>query len=972
MKQEPIENKDQKKPDYIVGIGASAGGLEALTTFFSHMPSDTNMAFVIIQHLSPDHKSLMDTLLARHTDMDISQVKDGISVEANKIYLIPPKHFLTLFKNKLLLNQFDKERGINLPIDVFFMSLAEDIGARAIGIILSGTGSDGTVGLKAIKKAGGMVMVQHLETAQFDGMPRSAIATGMIDYICPPENMPDMIVNYTKHPYISKNGENDFSLSPEDTDLNKILALLRNRTDVDFTYYKPNTVIRRIERRMGIAQTGSIREYLHYLYENNGEIDLLYRDLLVGVTRFFRDADEFNYLNEQIIPKIFENTQDEKIIRVWVAGTSTGEEAYTIVMLLNRYKEQSGLPHKITVFATDIDHHALEKAANGVYPEGIVNDLDRAIIDEYFSKNKTEYKVKTYIREQVIFARQNIFKDPPFTRLDLITCRNLLIYLQNNLQKNIMDIFHFALKDKGFLFLGTSETVGTLSSNFIPMDSRIKIFRHVGHGTPPLKTSYQHKSFTGKLRNGNQADNSMFPTKHKEQIESYYQSIINETCQLSVVVDDLGLIIETFGSPEKFLKFPLGKASLNIKNLVHPKLSMILSTGIRKVLSEKKRIIYRDFTLEENDNRQSLNIKLSPVNTFQETERHVLIIFEEKSMYTSEDDVSEIDVKVNTEQHIKDLEKEIQYTRENLQATIEELHSSNEELQSTNEELLSSNEELQSTNEELNSVNEELNTVNAEYQEKVTELYETNNDLNNLINSIEIGCIFLDKNLCIRKFTPAITQEINLYLQDIGRPISVFSSPVLKQLSEDAKNVMNNIEVIERKVKGDNDRWYLLKILPYKDERDEIGGVVMSMIDITQEKKAYVKIETHNEYLKNLIAINPKPTIVTDNKGFIHEINQAAEKVFSISRDDHIQSSMENIYEGITDINDNPLPNENTPVQKIIAIKKSIEKYLVKMHLKNNKTVVMSIFGNPFFDRDNNIEGIVFVFETIAHHKGSH
>jgi len=968
MKKEALEQKIQSNSNYIVGIGASAGGLEALTTFFDNMSSDTNMTFVIIQHLSPDHKSLMDTLLARHTEMDISQVTDGMTIEANKIYLIPPKHFLTIFNNKLLLKQFDKERGVHLPIDVFFLSLAEDLGAHAIGIILSGTGSDGTIGLKAIKKAGGMVMVQNIETAQFDGMPRSAIATGMIDYICPPENMPDLIRKYVKHPYISRNGENIYSLSPENTDLNKILALLRNRTDVDFTYYKPNTVIRRLERRMGIAQTESIKHYLQYLYENNDEIDLLYRDLLVGVTRFFRDTDEFNFLDEEIIPKIFEHTQKDRIIRAWVAGTSTGEEAYTIAMLLNRYKERFGFPHKITVFATDIDQHALEKATKGVYPEGIVNDLDRDLIEQYFTKHKTAYKVKTFIREQVIFARQNIFKDPPFTKLDLITCRNLLIYLQNNLQKNIMDIFHFALKDQGFLFLGTSETVGTLSSHFLSMDSRIKIFRHVGHGTPPLKLNYKDKSFTGKLQNAYQSDNSILSAKQKEQIENYYQRIINEMCQLGVIVNSSGVIVETFGNPDKFLKFPLGKADLNIKNLVHPKVSMILSTGIRKVLAEKTRIIYRDFVIEDDDNRKSLNIVLSQINIYQEASKHVLIIFDETLSFIP-DDTNKIDVKINTDQHIKDLEKEIQYTRENLQATIEELHSSNEELQSTNEELLSSNEELQSTNEELNSVNEELNTVNAEYQEKVSELYETNNDLNNLINSIDIGSIFLDKKLCIRKFTPAITREVNLFLQDIGRPVSVFSSPILKQLSKDAGNVMNNNIIVERTVKGEKDQWYLLRMLPYKDEQNITGGVVMSMVDITREKQSALKIEIQNEYLKNLIAINPKPTIVTDHEGMICEINQAAESLFSISRKQYLQSSFDCIYEKITDSDDIPLSKENTPVQKVLHIHSALEKYLVKIHLKDHNIVVMSIFGYPFFDRDNHVKGIVFVFETLAHQK---
>jgi len=965
MKKESSD-KESVSSNYIVAIGASAGGLEALTTFFTHMPSDSNLSFVIIQHLSPDHKSLMDTLLARHTEMKICVAEDGTVVKANSIYLIPPKNFLTIFNGKLLLNPFNKERGIHLPIDAFFTSLAEDLGPRSIGIILSGTGSDGSIGIKSIKKAGGMVMVQSFETAQFDGMPRSAIATGMIDYICPPEKMPDMITNYIKHPFISNNGENQYSLSLEDTDFNKILAMLRNRTEVDFTYYKSSTILRRMERRMGIAQANSIGEYLDYIFHNSNEIDMLYRDLLVGVTRFFRDTDEFNFFNETIIPKIFENTKKEKNIRVWVAGTSTGEEAYTITILLNRYKEKMGLHHKISIFATDIDQHALDSAAYGVYPEGIANDLSSEILEEFFQKLNNEYKVKTFIREQIIFARHNIFKDPPFTKLDLITCRNLLIYLQNNLQQNIMEIFHFALKDKGFLFLGTSETVGTLSHNFIPMDNRIKIFRHEGQGAPPIKSRLMNKNFSKHIRMGTAGNELNMPLQQKEQIESYYQSIINEICYLVVIVDNAGLIIETFGHPGKFLKFPLGKANLDIKKMVSTKIGTILSTGIRQVLSEKKRIRYRDLKDNTSNDHFYMDIKLAPINILPSNEQYVLIMFEESEKKNAFH-VNDMDVESNTEQHIVDLEKEIQYTRESLQATIEELHSSNEELQSTNEELLSSNEELQSTNEELNSVNEELNTVNAEYQEKVTELYETNNDLNNLIRSIDIGTIFLDKHLCIRKYSNAITKEINLLLQDIGRPVSDFSSPILKHLYKDSKLVINNGENIERTVKGEKGKWYQINTQPYMDDRKTIQGVIMTMVDITREKNAALKIETQNNHLKKLIDINPKPTIITDSKGIIQNINQAAEKTLNIEAEAIINKSMDNICIKMADINDQQILFENHPVNLICKTNQPLEKYIIKMTLSNNKTLFLNLFGNPFFNTDNDIDGIVFVFETIAH-----
>jgi two-component system CheB/CheR fusion protein len=961
------QKNDKLLPNYIVALGASAGGLESLTTFFTNMPSDSNMAFVVIQHLSPDHKSMMDTLLARHTQMQIMQAEDGIVVSPNMIYLIPPKHFLTLFNGTLLLNPFDKTRGLHLPIDVFMISLAEDAESRSIGIVFSGTGSDGSIGIQAIKKAGGMTMVQDFETAQFDGMPRSAMATGMIDYTCPPDHMPDIIMNYTHHPCISRNGAKEFVLNPEDTDLNKILALIRNHKDVDFTNYKPNTVIRRIERRMGIVQADSIRKYLDHLHKNKDEIHQLYRDLLIGVTRFFRDIDEFNFLNEHIIPKLFENTKNENKIRVWVAGTSTGEEAYTIVMLLNQYKELNGMRHKISVFATDIDQHALDKAAEGVYPEGIANDLKSDLLDRYFHKIENGFKVKKYIREQVIFARQNVFIDPPFTRQDLITCRNLLIYLQTNLQKDVLDIFHFALKDKGYLFLGTSETVGTLSHHFLPMDKRIKIFHHVGRGTAPLKANYLSQSFKNQMRTLHHIHEARLSLKQKEQIEHYYQSIINEISQLSVVIDETGMIVETFGNPDKFLKFPLGKASMDIKKLVPDKISMIISTGMRYIINEKKSIVYNDLKIGDNNNAFFLNIKMAPVkiyptnNDYISNNDYVLIVFEENTKHLHDD--KDIDVQANTEKHIIDLEKEIQYTRENLQATIEELHTANEELQSTNEELLSSNEELQSTNEELNSVNEELNTVNSEYQEKVEELYESNNDLNNLIRSIDIGTIFLDKHLCIRKFTPAITREINLLSQDIGRPLSDFSSPFIQNLYQDAQIVLNQGEKIERTVRADDGKWFLLNILPYLDEREQIGGVVMTVVDISREKKGSQEMEIRNQYLNNLIDINPLATIVTDKNGIVKKFNQAAEKILGKPARHFINHLIDQSDITFTDTNDHPFTSENNPIQLVLKNKQPLQEYLIKAKLSDQSSVDLSVYANPSFNSDNEVDSIVFVFK---------
>jgi len=960
-------NKTNKlQPDYIVAIGASAGGLEALITFFSHMPSNSNMAFIVIQHLSPDHKSMMDSLLARHTDMEIFLAEDGMTVKPDCIYLIPPKFFLTIFHGQFLLNPFEKERVFNLPIDVFFISLAEDVPYRSIGIILSGTGSDGSVGIQAIKKAGGMVIVQDTESAQFDGMPRNAIATGMADYQASPDNMPDIIMNYANHPCIFQNGNNNFILNPEDTDLNKILSLLRKQTEVDFTHYKQNTIIRRIERRIGIVQADSLREYLNYLYDHEKEINLLYRDLLIGVTRFFRDCEEFEFLNQNIIPSIFENNNKEKNIRIWVAGTSTGEEAYTIVMLFNKYKEDKKLSHKITVFATDIDQNALNKASDGIYPEGIANDLKPELLEKYFIKIDNGYKIRTFIREQIIFAKQNIFKDPPFTKLDLITCRNLLIYLQNNLQQNVMDIFNFALKDKGYLFLGTSETVGTLSNHFIPLDNRIKIFRHEGQGMPPIKNTLKKQALMKFVKPLSHINNYQFSIKQKEEIENYYQVIINELTQLCLIVDESGIMIEVFGKPEKFLKFSTGKVKMDIKKMLPSKIAMIISTGLRQVIKEEKRIIYREIINENENNENSLiNIIISPLFKHSSNNKNILIIFEE-SLKTVQDDEN-IKLQFSSERQLIDLEKEIQYTRENLQATIEELHASNEELQSTNEELISSNEELQSTNEELNSVNEELNTVNAEYQEKVAELYELNNDLNNLIRSIDIGTIFLDKNLCIRRFSPAITREINLLSQDIGRPLSDISSTIINYFYNEAQKVINTGQPIEKSIKANSGKWYLINILPYLDDRQQIDGAVMTMVDITNEKKIQLETEIQNDRLKKLIDINPKATIIFNKDGIIKYINKAAEKELRIYSKDSVNKKLDDIGLIISDIKDQTFSNEDNLIDMFFKTQKPIEKLLIKVIRPDQTQIVFNIFGNPFINSDNEIEGYVLIFETIAH-----
>lgn len=1063
-------------PKHIVGIGASAGGLDALLTFFNHMPKDSGLAFVIIQHLSPDHKSLMGELLAKRTEMEILEVRDGMEAKADHVYLIPPKKNLTVFNRKLLLASLSHHRGLNLPIDVFFRSLAEDQEEKAIGIILSGTGSDGTRGIMAIKKAGGLVIVQDEKSAQFDGMPKSAINTGVVDFVCIPEQMPEIILNYITHPFIGEKRKHYETISTQETDLTKVIALLRSRTSVDFTYYKTSTVVRRIERRMGIVQAATVKEYLDYLVDHPEELDSLYKDLLIGVTRFFRDKEEFEFLKNRIVPGIFENNKKEKTIRVWVVGCASGEEAFTIAILLQNYMDslyeketgqkalieaspedlsQAGnlqrenpknldanlrkpgergysRKYEVKVFATDIDKNAIEKASLGHYPDGIATDLPDDLLERYFIKTDEGYKVRRHIRELVIFASQNVLRDPPFTKLDLITCRNLLIYLQPNLQKDVMAIFHFSLKDKGYLFLGTSETVGDLSGHFIPVDRKIKIFQHQGVGAPPIKDSlrlaqpqvYRPKSTQGNL---NQTMVNIKTSRQLEIQERYYQDLINQLTECAVIVNADGTLVETFGKPDRFLKQKPGKVNLDITKMVGTELSLALGTGLRNAVKEKKMIQYDDIPVYGEETMRLTSLKIIPLQGLEG--RKALDVYEtgktgnkEKQtghegetrpnqyeqlyrMGTEEDEIPSgqsrktvyavsqsqklmvvfhskekrkkkqhettpvIPFSREKDQHLLDLEKEIQYTRENLQTTIEELQTANEELQATNEELLASNEELQSTNEELNSVNEELNTVNAEYQSKITELTELNNDMDNLLRSTEIGTIFLDINLHIRKFTPAVVKEINLLRQDIGRPLTDLSSPVLNSIKEDVYHVLRNVEKVEKTIQGEGERYYLAQMLPYLDEHRNCGGVVISLVNITLQKKAEKALKEQFDVMKQVLETSPAATIMVDGKGRITFANKAFQNTLQMDIQDLKDQLFDSATLCFTNLNGDALDGENRLITRIKTDRKPVEKYLVRFARTSEDEIIFSINANPTFNQQHEVDGAVLTFTEIAHRK---
>lgn len=833
----PPELEPERRPSHIIGIGASAGGLEAIESFFKAMPADAGVAFVVIQHLSPDHKSLMVELLSKRTAMPVHRAEDGIAVEKNSVYLIPPNKNLRLFHGHLLVTDQNRDtRGINLPIDVFLSSLAEDQGNKAIAIILSGTGSDGTNGIRAIKEDLGMAMVQSEETAGFDGMPRSAISTGLVDFVLPPEAMPKQLLSYVKHPYTSKH-EFSSGLLSNDDGLTAIFALLRERHKIDFTFYKPSTIVRRIERRMAVNQIHELNDYVRYLESFPTELTALHKDLLIGVTSFFRDPDAFALLREQLVKRVFPNAQEGKL-RIWVAGCSSGEEAYSIAILCREVMEAQNVHLDIKIFATDVDRDAVLDASGGAYPESVLTSIDPALISKYFVPQDDGFRVARQVREMVVFAQHNLVKDPPFTNIDLISCRNLLIYLQPVLQRRVLELFNFSLNAEGILFLGSSETTGDMSEYFESLDQKWRLYRSLGRRRHAELSQPAVNFDSNRWRGRNQyAARSGASRMNEEErlLDRFLLGVAGDYLPFSMIVNESLELLHVVGDSSEFLHFPAGKVVNDVTKLAIRDLAIPLSTGLQKVFKNKDELTYSNIHLRDEGDEQVVNMRLKPIPAKKGQAKLVAVFVElAKSQHIDSTDASEnYDVDRDARQRINDLENELQYTRENLQATVEELETSNEELQATNEELLASNEELQSTNEELQSVNEELYTVNAEYQSKITELTEANNDLDNLLANSCVGTVFLDENLDIRRFTPDAVKVLRLMNQDVGRPLSHVAHEIPGlDLIDLAEKVQQESKPREQTIVLSTGEKYLLRILPYQIAPKVYSGVVITFIPI--------------------------------------------------------------------------------------------------------------------------------------------
>ena len=918
----------------IVGLGASAGGLKAFEQFFSGMPinTDPEMAFVLVQHLAPDHESILTELIRRYTTMHVYEVTDGMVVEINCAYIIPPNFDLAYLKGRLHLLEPSAPRGQRMPIDFFFRTLAQDQREHAIGIILSGTGSDGTLGVLAIKGEGGMVMVQDLNSTQFDGMPRSAMATGLVDFEIVPAEMPAKLLAYTKHAFgklaVGKLPHSNSSMQDKESTRKKIFILLRAQTGHDFSQYKPSTINRRIERRMAVHQVDSIDNYVKFLQQSPPEIESLFRDLLIGVTKFFRDTDAFQALEEVIIPVIFKDKPAGSLIRVWSTGCSTGEEAYSIAILLQEHIELTKKNFSVQLFATDIDSRAIASARAGLYPASIATDISEQRLSRFFSSEHdgSSYRINKGIRDTIVFSEQDVIKDPPFSKLDMITCRNLLIYMSAELQKKLIPLFHFALKPSGILFLGTSEGIGDFNTLFNVLDRKTKFYQRnelqvnankttLGRFIPPL-----FDTGTTIMTSSMKPTTTKLPAKMslKELTE---HTLLQKIAPASALVNEHGDILYLHGRTGMFLEMNSGVVVVNnILKMAREGLRSELTSALLTVVKSKKTVRRMGVRVKTNGHFTQINLTVCttssslddhPDSNLDMSDNLYLIILEdvqsaviegahsEVVLNSTQDKLIDLDVESCIDalrQELRAKDEYLQTTHEELESSNEELKSSNEEMQSVNEELQSTNEELETSKEELQSVNEELATVNNELQNKVVDLSRANNDMNNLLAGTGIGTVFVDHQLCILRFTPAASTIINLILSDVGRPVAHIVSNLVgyDNLILDTQSVLNTLTIKEVEVQSKEGNWYKMRIQPYRTLDNVIEGAVISFVNISEMVKAREELEESRDLMRLAVVIRDAHDAITVQSmtGLILAWNPGAVRIYGWTEEEALKMNV--------------------------------------------------------------------------------
>ena len=980
----------------IVGIGASAGGLAAFEAFFSGLPGDTDpgMAFVLVQHLAPDHNSILRDLVQRSTRMQVFEVQDGMEVQINCVYIIPPNRDMAFLNGALHLLEPAAPRGHRLPVDFLFRSLAQDQHERAIGIVLSGTGSDGTLGVRAIKGGGGMVIAQNAASTEFDGMPRSAMATGLVDFELPPAEMAAQLLAYTARVF-GKAVQPDAPMpSKSDSALKKILILLRAQTGHDFTQYKPNTINRRIERRMAVHQLDMIDAYVKYLQQTPVEVESLFRDLLIGVTNFFRDPDAFKALEEQVIPKLFEGKPAGSVIRAWVAGCSTGEEAYSIAILLQERLAQLKTGFKVQVFATDIDSRAIAAARAGLYPVGIGGDISPERLARFFTAEPdgTAYRVHKSIRDMLIFSEHNVAKDPPFSKVDLISCRNLLIYMESDLQKKLISLFHYSLVPGGSLFLGTSESVGEYASLFGASDRKHKLYqrkedfqgarqaaldRFLAHSRPRVA-----KDLALPLASDKTSRAGRSPLRELTE-----QTLLQQIVQVGALVNSNGDILYLHGRTGMYLEPAQGDAGINnILRMAREGLKRELSLALQKAVFGKAVVRLPGLRVKTNGHFSHVNLSVCPIASSASVQLDAplfLVMLEEARAPDVPAGQPELAVPVSPLQkdqqgaaaparaepidnqanaQIAELTEELRAKEEYLHAANEALETSNEELKSSNEEMQSVNEELQSTNEEmetskeeLQSINEELATVNTELQAKVADLSRANNDMNNLLAGTGIGTIFVDHQLRILRFTPAVAQITNLILSDVGRPVGHIVSNLLGYdgLVNDVHAVLKTLIPKEITVQTNQDKYFTLRILPYRTLDNVIEGAVITFVDISETVRTREALHKANELLRLAVVVRDAYDAITviDLEGRTLAWNPGAVRMYGWSEAEALAT---NVRERI------PKEFQEQALDRMrqLGLGASLEPYQTQRLAKDGKPLAVTVTSTALINEHGRAYGI--------------
>jgi two-component system CheB/CheR fusion protein len=884
-----VSLKVDDEPKFVVGIGASAGGLESLEHLFRNLPPDSGMAFVVIQHLSPDFKSMMQELLGRDTAMVIHRVEDGMTIRANCVYLLPPKKEMVVVDGKLQLTDQDRNKGLALPIDTFLMSLASEYADKSIGVILSGSGSDGTRGVIEIARCGGFVVCENPQSAKFHSMPSSAIGSGVVDKVAVPEEIGDLLIQFSSEPQVTRR-QRIAAVSLQEGlvyGLEAIYQLYRRTHDIDFSVYKDATILRRIHRRLAMSGTGTIDQYAERLLKDESERNTLYADLLIGVTQFFRDPGTFDLMRNDVLPNLVKQRDEGQPFRVWISGCATGEEAYSLAITIHNLFDELDRPQELKLFATDVHKASIDHAGRGIYGADVLEHLPLGYLEKYFTQRGDDYQINADIRKSIVFAPHNLLSDAPFTDLDLVSCRNLLIYFQPTAQSRAISMFHYALRKNGVMLLGGSESPGDLASEFDVMHERERIYRKRRDVSLP-------NTFRAPMRGTASADLHAAPVRSAStqrapigEQHALHNQLLNRFMPPCLLIDQNRHLVDSFGNAERFLRLRARQPSLDVLDLLDDSLRTSLSGAIGRSMQDNKPVRFANVTLEVDGADQAFNLTVGPIADPSISGKHHIITFEslgkrsDVATEAPEEFSGELDA---SRVHIRQLEDDLRYSRENLQATIEELETSNEELQATNEELIASNEELQSTNEELHSVNEELHTVNAEYQRKNAELAELNQDMDLLLENTDVATVFLDKELHVRRFTSRVRKVFDFVQHDVGRRISSFSPKFsIDDLTTRLWQVLESGQSQECETIAEDGTTYLLRVLPYRSG-DTLEGVVLMLVDVSSLEALRKRLQ----WMSAIVESTDDAIIGQDLDGVITTWNSGAERLYGYTSSEAI------------------------------------------------------------------------------------